>query len=673
MSTGNLIVQENALDGASDWQLTRVRLDEEGIRSTLLEGYCSHQSIQIGEELQVMVSTNPASRFELEIFRMGYYGGRGARLMTKLGPLEGKVQPDAPVGKNRLRECCWEASVQFTIPDDWISGVYLGRLTTVPESADEPYWQSYVVFIVLDHRPADIIFQCSDNTWQAYNKWPNNWSLYTDPRGAHAADVSASFNRPYGKYCQIFEAPQSVGSGEFLLWEYSLAFWLEEHGYDVSYVSNSDVLSSERLTRGKIFLSVGHDEYWDLRQYDAVKNAIEQGVSVLWLGGNCVHGVTPLTPSARGQANRTLTRIGVYGGMSEATIREYAHYYHDITFRGPDEGDIIGARTVTPCTGGGDWTCTRPDHWIFNGTGMKAGDKIPGLIGWESHDDPAKIPGLEVVAEGNKWSGGTILGHWAATIFEAPKGNIVFNASTIYWPQALSAPPGHLLPWSHFSRPHGVDERVRKITKNLLDFALKQFPMQLFMRRPSLDHLPALPQLSAEFSLRTMTPDDFPGVAALLGAAFEDVSWTPECAQKEFGGNPNIIETWLITAGEKIIATATTLLEPQAHPGSGCVHWVATDPEYRGHSLGYIASLRVLHDFVKLGCRDAILRTDYFRLPAIKTYLKLGFLAEAQNDEQPAQWEEIMTQLKYQRPDERAKCFREQRNSPSPDPHCAPD
>jgi mycothiol synthase len=175
--------------------------------------------------------------------------------------------------------------------------------------------------------------------------------------------------------------------------------------------------------------------------------------------------------------------------------------------------------------------------------------------------------------------------------------------------------------------------------------------MQLFMRRPSLEGLPALPALTSRFTLRKMTPDDVPGVAALLSAAFEDPSWTEERARKEFCEHPNVVATWLITAGKTITTTATTLLEPQTHPGSGCVHWVATDPAYRGQSLGYIASLRVLHDFVELGCHDAILRTDDFRLPAIKTYLKLGFIPEPQDDSQPARWEEIMAKLKYQRAD----------------------
>ena len=67
----------------------------------------------------------------------------------------------------------------------------------------------------------------------------------------------------------------------------------------------------------------------------------------------------------------------------------------------------MGARNVEPVNGGGDWTCSHPGHWIFAGTGMKKGDAIPGLVGWEYHGQPAtEIPGLEIVAEGTAWVGG---------------------------------------------------------------------------------------------------------------------------------------------------------------------------------------------------------------------------------------------------------------------------
>ena len=471
--TDSLIAAENRKEGALDWQLTRMRLDQTGgIRTSLIEGYASRQSVLAGESLELFVSTAPAARFQIEIFRTGYYGGRGARLMTTLGPFDGKTQPVPEAGAKRLRECRWEAWASLKIPADWPSGVYLGRLTTLPE-AGQPYWQSYLIFIVRDSRRAGVLFQCSDNTWQAYNKWPASDSLYTDPRGAHARGVAVSFERPYGKFPQIYDNPQSLGSGDYLCLEFPLAYWLEQHGYDVTYCSNSDLLEAEAITRCRTLISVGHDEYWDLRQYEATKKAIEAGVNVLWLSGNSVFSVTPFTASSSGQANRTLERVGHFAGLTDAEVdQERKVFTADYHRAGPDESLIMGARSIVPFNGGGDWTCTKPEHWVFAGTGMKAGDSIPGLVGWEHHGAPANLPGLEVVAEGTTWRAGTTPAHYTATIFPGPKGNFVFNAATIFWAQALSSPPGHMLPWSHWSRPQGPDARVQQITENLLRRAL---------------------------------------------------------------------------------------------------------------------------------------------------------------------------------------------------------
>lgn len=468
------IAEENAKPGAA-WQLSRVRQQGSAFRSAHIEGYCSRQSVRAGETLEICLSANPASRCLLEIFRMGYYGGAGARLMTTVGPLAVEPQPDPEMGDLRLMECRWAPTHALEIPSDWPSGVYQGRLTTLPDSPQEPYWQSYVIFIVRDDREADVLFQCSDNTWQAYNRWPANESLYTDPRGAQVPGVSVSFDRPYGSHAQpgIVDNGLSMGSGEFLLWEYPLCFWLEALGYDVTYCSNADCVEPENLTRCKAFLSVGHDEYWDLRQYHAMQGAIDAGVNVLWLSANCVYMVSPFTDSASGAPLRRLTRETCYGEFRPEEEEAYGHMMGPFENPGPDERDIIGARTVVPFNGGGDWTCQRPEHWIFEGTGMEAGESIPGLVGWEFHGDPdLEREGLEVVADGYVWAGGSRLGEYAATIFPGPKGNFVFNASTIFWCQGLSSPPGHLLPWSHWSRPQGPDLRVQRITANLLERAI---------------------------------------------------------------------------------------------------------------------------------------------------------------------------------------------------------
>jgi hypothetical protein len=469
----SLIRQENQREGARDWQLTRIHIDSKsGYRSPRIEGYCSRQSVQAGDRLDIMVSTRPAARFQVEIFRTGYYGGRGARLMSVLGPFQGREQPDPPVGENRLRECRWEPSATVLIPVDWPSGVYLGRLSTLPPARSQPYWQSYAIFIVRDERPADILFQCSDNTWLAYNRWPDRFSLYDDGSGrdwSSPHDVRVSFDRPYGKYRQIYDNPQSVGSGEYLCFEFPLAYWLEQHGFDVTYCSNSDLLGPERARKCKTFLSVGHDEYWDLRQYESVKSLIESGVNALFLSGNSVCWVSPFVAARDGRPNRIISRAGPYGGAAKQRQERVDGGY---PMTGPDEGLLMGVRNVEPVNGGGDWTITRPDHWMFEGTGMKRGDSIPGLVGWEYHGNPADIPGLQVVAEGTAWVGGTRPQQWAASIHPGPKNNFVFNAATIFWAQGMSNPPGHMLPWSHASRPHGPDERVQRITENLLRRAL---------------------------------------------------------------------------------------------------------------------------------------------------------------------------------------------------------
>src|SRR5262245_19302820 len=155
------IRKENERPGTRDWLLQKTGVDPATkYRCPWIEGYCSRTSVRAGEEIAFHVSTNPASLFQLDIYRMGYYGGDGARHLLRLGPFPGVTQPEPAIARNRLRECQWEPCATLKIPDDWLSGVYLGKLT-----AERDGWQSYVIFIVRDDRVADFIFQCSDTTW----------------------------------------------------------------------------------------------------------------------------------------------------------------------------------------------------------------------------------------------------------------------------------------------------------------------------------------------------------------------------------------------------------------------------------------------------------------------------------------------------------------------------
>lgn len=455
-----LIVAENAKPGTRDWMLSKTGVDPATkYRCPWIEGYCSRASVRAGERIQFHVSTNPASEFTLQIYRLGYYGGDGGRLMAELGPFAGSVQPDPVEGPKRVRDCQWEACTEFEIPSDWPSGVYVGKLTAAREG-----WQSYVIFVVRDDRRADFLFQVSDNTWQAYNRWPSQFALYDDGKNEWywGGGVQVSMNRPYGKYCQIMDAPLSTGSGEFFLWEFPLAYWMESLGYDVTYTSNLDTHHDPaQLLRAKGLLSVGHDEYWTIEMFENVRAAIESGVNVAFLSGNAVCGRIQFDSTGR-----AFERVGVFGppgGMRDfVAMKSLAH-------ERPYANELVGAHSTGPVTGGADWICSLPDHWVYAQTGMQQGDRIPGAIGWEWHGDPAPIPGLEIIATGPTQSapGEPNDGIYTATVYPGPKGNFVFNAATCWWADGLSAPPGYVRP-KVYTEPKGPDARLQQITMNVL-------------------------------------------------------------------------------------------------------------------------------------------------------------------------------------------------------------
>jgi hypothetical protein len=466
MTTGRNIFDENKLPGTLDWQLQWTRFDPvqalaasplvRNLRSSTAEGFGSKTSVYPGESLDFCVSLDPAGEVTFDFYRLGYYDGLGGRHVKTIGPFEGEPQPVPMMTTERLRECDWARTVTFEVPEDWVSGVYLAKLTR----DQEPGFQSYIVFVVKSREPSDLLVQVSDITWQAYNKWPANDSIYDDGSGPvwySGPNVRVSFNRPYAKYCQILDAPLSVGSGEFLLWEHPLAFWLEAEGYDVAYCSNLDLHNDpEVLDRATTFLSVAHDEYWSRPMYDAVMTARDAGMSLAFLSGNAVYH-----------------EIQFYDSEIDGTpCRSFARKQ-----RFTDEDLLMGTKSYGSAAG--DWLVTKPDHWIYAETGLTEGDRIPGLIGWEYHGTPADIPGLEVVAASELFPrshrSNPKQDH-AAVVFPCEKGNWVFNAGTIWWSEGLSQPPGHIPARTGRSGPQGVSAQVQQITRNVLNRMIEDSP-----------------------------------------------------------------------------------------------------------------------------------------------------------------------------------------------------
>lgn len=168
--------------------------------------------------------------------------------------------------------------------------------------------------------------------------------------------------------------------------------------------------------------------------------------------------------------------------------------------------------------------------------------------------------------------------------------------------------------------------------------------IQIFMRRPNLDDLPPLPPLPAGHELRAARAADAAGLAAVLASAFGP-EWTVDHVHRELLGAPDVRTTFVVTEHGIPVATASARLLPDRFPGSGYLHWVGVDAAHRGRRLGAVVTLAVLHEFRAIGCRDAVLETEPFRLPAVRIYLNLGFRPEPAASGHEAVWHEVLASL----------------------------
>jgi mycothiol synthase len=166
---------------------------------------------------------------------------------------------------------------------------------------------------------------------------------------------------------------------------------------------------------------------------------------------------------------------------------------------------------------------------------------------------------------------------------------------------------------------------------------------RLFMRR-DLGDLPEPPHLPEGFTVRRVLPTETGALAALLSRSFE-FEWDERRARNDLVEALDVEATYVVVHGDRLVATASARLLPDLYPGSGYLHWVGADREYQGRGLGALISLRVLRHFRESGLREAVLETHNYRLPALRSYLKLGFVPEARDAAERARWSRLLPRL----------------------------
>ena len=477
----NPIVCENSLPGTpvSDFAVT-------GAGDLTIQGFATDVSVAAGTTIHFKINT-PATAYHIDIYRLGYYGGDGARLVAA------NVQPTASLPQTQppcltdastgLVDCGnWAESAHWDVPSTMVSGVFIAHL--VRDDVDNDDGSQIEFDVRNDASHSDILVQTSDAEREAYNQYGGNSLYFCGTCNARAA-YKVSFNRPgtaaaVGPYYSIFS------------FEAQLISWLEENGYNVSYQSDVDTdrLGASVIEQHKLFVSSGHDEYWSGAQRSNVEAARDAGVNLAFFSGNEIAWKIRYEPAIDGSGTAYRTEVSykeTYGDAHDpADPPVSTAAWEDPRFGAPADGGkpqnaltgqlyrVDGPTTYPLQVPAADgkmrfWRDTSVATLAPGTTATLADD----TLGFEWDEDvdngyrPAGLFDLSTTTEqttsladlnfSTKEESGTATHH--LTLYRAPSGALVFGAGTVQWSWGLVGSPDGSIP---------SDPNMQQATVNLL-------------------------------------------------------------------------------------------------------------------------------------------------------------------------------------------------------------
>jgi hypothetical protein len=456
--TNKAIMLENAQQGTTSWEIPKTSAATKEIQA-----YSGSTSVAPGQKISFYVSTLvEGTSYALNIYRLGWYGGLGGRLLFSAQNMTGHAQGYYSTATHQLVNChsClvtqdthmiaanWQLSYTLVIPANWTTGVYLAKFT------DAQGMQTYAPFDVRAVNYDSVYVAITDDTTsEAYNLW-GGYSLYgADTASAHGETlgpskaVMVSFNRPY---------EDAYGASQILLFDLSAIHWLERQGYDVSYLSTVDLHADPaQLLHHKAVLVLGHSEYWSKEMRDGLEQARDKGVGLAFLGANDIYWQIRFAADNAGIPNRTvicykvqtvlhnLANDPLYGKDNTRVTTEW----RDPLLNLP-ENALIGIMYSEdnwdqPTNHFPAWTVSSgANSPLLNGTGLQPGQQYGcDLVGYEWDGvvgNGATPVGLQVLGTTPTY---TTVYHVAGSsntaYYIALSGAMVFATGSIYWTFAL--------------------------------------------------------------------------------------------------------------------------------------------------------------------------------------------------------------------------------------------
>lgn len=448
-------------------------------RSLYIEGYAGDISYAPGEELQLhLSSSSPVASFT--ITRVG----KERSVVHEVPNLEGLLEHPVPVDASS-HGCNWPVVYRLAIPVDWKSGYYevsmkvsdKGGVFTQRNSRTAEATCYFVLRSAAPGKNSRILLQLATHTYNAYNNWGGS-SVYAYHGRAKLQGHRVSYLRP--------------PSSQYSRWELPFVVWAEENGYTLDFATNLDLeLRPDIVKPYKLLLSLGHDEYWSATMRDTVEGFAAAGGNVAFFSGNTCCWQVRWEPETKSFLcwKQWFNQDELYTSTSKKIPTLATLWSHHLV--GRTENSLTGVGFLHGgyhkshgqlMDGSGAYTVHRPDHWLFEKTGLAAGQEFGGkdsIVGYEcdgceiewrdglpfpTHRDgtpmtfailgsaPAKwAPGDSWWYE--RWPGPEHTGHAVLGLYTTEAGGTVMTTGSTDWAHGLA----------------GRDAAVMQITKNILD------------------------------------------------------------------------------------------------------------------------------------------------------------------------------------------------------------
>ncbi|MDQ6606130.1 MAG: hypothetical protein M3Z06_06230 [Actinomycetota bacterium] len=447
----NPIVTENARAGTPGWNQSLGQTAP----ATEIDGYASASSVTPGAPLQFHITGAAGVRYRLEVYRLGWYQGIGARLQecvpscTTDEPVAPRPPTPAPDPTSGYLDAGWPVTDTVTLPGTAVSGVYLAKIVVTAGSASAGLSRN-ISFVVREAVPrSPMLVQIGVNTQQAYNDWGGK-SLYAyNSTGGNAA-TEVSFNRP------------DAFAGTWVMqWDYPLIEFLERQGYDVSYATDVDTAQGvDAPGARRLVIVAGHGEYWSTEMRDALDAAQALRTNMAFMGAN-----TGYWQMRYGNAYRAIYEYRSAQADPNPNPATKTTYFRSLQPPRP-ECRLEGAQDTGGISVGPP---PHPDYQIasgalsdrwFTGTGLTASSLFPGIVGaeWDTADRPG-CPAARVLLT---WSGANRYGQPSeadAATFTVPSGARVFAAGSLQFAWGLD----------DITHPTLANPGLQRFMQNVLD------------------------------------------------------------------------------------------------------------------------------------------------------------------------------------------------------------